>query len=85
MSEAARAALDPAAWANPAAQIKQLVIPDGSADDIAILMLRVDFPTYEQQLDRWRLDASDPASATMMRKSYFGSTHGAILRRQHRR
>lgn len=69
MAEAAKA-LDPAEWENPAAQIKRRVIPDGSIDDVAILVLRVDFETYEQQLDRWQLDASDPAAASAMRKRF---------------
>jgi len=72
IAEAARA-LGPAVWNEPAAEIKRLVIPDGSPDDVAILVLRADFPMYEQQVDRWHLDASDPVAATVLRKTFTAS------------
>jgi PAS domain S-box-containing protein len=72
IAKAARA-LGPAAWHDPAAEIKRLVIPDGSPDDVVVLVLRVDFPTYEQQVDRWHLDASDAVAATKLRKKFTAS------------
>lgn len=72
ITEAARA-LGPAAWNQPAAEIKRLVIPDGSSDDVAVLVLRADFPTYEQEVDRWHLDAFDHVAATVLRKRFTAS------------
>lgn len=72
IAEAARV-LGPAPWHEPAAEIKRRVIPDGSPDDVAVLVLRADFPTYEQQVDRWHLDASDPVTATALRKKFTAS------------
>jgi anti-sigma regulatory factor (Ser/Thr protein kinase) len=72
IAQAARA-LGPSVWNEPAAEIKRLVIPDGSPDDVAVLVLRVDFPTYDQQVERWHLDASDPVAATFLRKKFTAS------------
>jgi hypothetical protein len=70
-------ALGPAAWHNPAAEIKRVVIPDGSADDVAILVLRVDFATFERHVERRHLDARDAAAATALRKEFTASLPGA--------
>jgi len=70
--EAARQ-LGPAAWQNPAEEIKRIVIPNGSSDDVAIMVLRVDFAAFEQHVDRWHLDALDAAAATALRKKFTAS------------
>jgi anti-sigma regulatory factor (Ser/Thr protein kinase) len=66
LDEAARQ-LGTAIWRNPAQEIKRIVIPGGSVDDVAILVLRVDFATFEQHVDRWHLDVRDAAAATALR------------------
>jgi PAS domain S-box-containing protein len=70
--EAARQ-LGPAAWHGPAGEIQRIVIPDGSADDVAMLVLRVDFARFERHVDRWRLDAGDAAAATALRETFVAS------------
>lgn len=62
-----------ALWHNPAEEIKRLTIPDGSVDDVAILVLRADFATFEQHVDRWHLDAGDAAAATALRMKFTSS------------
>lgn len=70
--EAARQ-LGTASWHSPAEQIKRVAIPAGSVDDVAVLVLRVDFARFEQHVDRWHLDASDAAAATALRMKSTGS------------
>lgn len=61
------------AWDKPADQIRQLVIPNGSRDDVAILVLRVDLALFEKQVDRWKLDTLDAAAASELRSRFTAS------------
>jgi anti-sigma regulatory factor (Ser/Thr protein kinase) len=61
------------AWDNPAEQIRQLVIPNGSPDDVAILVLRVDFDLFERQVDRWSLDTLNAVAASDLRSRFTAS------------
>jgi PAS domain S-box-containing protein len=70
---AAASAVQTAASTHPAREIKQLVIPNGSPDDVAVLVLRADFPAYEKQVDRWYADASDPVAGTVLREKFTSS------------
>jgi PAS domain S-box-containing protein len=72
LEEAARQ-LGPSLWHNPAEEIKRIVIPGGSVDDVAILVLRVDFATFEQHVDRWHLDVRDAVAATALRMQFTAS------------
>jgi PAS domain S-box-containing protein len=60
-------------WNKPAEQLRRLVIPDGSADDVAILVLRVDFAAFERKVDRWQVNALDAAAATDIRQRFVAS------------
>ncbi len=62
-----------AVWDKPAEEIKRIAVPGGSVDDVAILVLRADFATFEQYVDRWHLDASDAAAATALRMTFTSS------------
>jgi PAS domain S-box-containing protein len=65
--------LGTSSWQNPAEEIKRVAIPAGSVDDVAILVLRVDFARFEQHVDRWHLDANDAAAATALRMKFTAS------------
>lgn len=60
-------------WDNPAERIRHLVIPNGSPDDVAILVLHVDFSLFERQVDRWRLDTLNAAEASDLRIGFAAS------------
>jgi anti-sigma regulatory factor (Ser/Thr protein kinase) len=60
--------VDFGAWNGPAEQLRRLVIPSGSPDDVAILVLRVDFAAFEAKIDRWELDALDAYAAGNLRR-----------------
>ena len=62
-----------ATWNNPAEEIRRFVIPHGSPDDVAILVLRVDFAAFERKVDRWHLNALDAAAASDVRKRFAAS------------
>jgi anti-sigma regulatory factor (Ser/Thr protein kinase) len=49
------------------------VIPGGSADDVAILVVRVDYAAFEKDVDRWHVDALDARAATELRKKFAAS------------
>jgi anti-sigma regulatory factor (Ser/Thr protein kinase) len=57
----------------PAEQLRRLVIPNGSPDDVAILVLRVDFSAFEEKVDRWELDALDATAARDVRQRFAAS------------
>jgi PAS domain S-box-containing protein len=69
----AAAALGSEAWNRPAERIKQAVIPEGSADDVAILVVRVDYAAFEKDVYRWHVDALDAFAATELRKKFAAS------------
>jgi len=60
-----------AAEAHPADAIRRRVIPDGSVDDVAILVVRTDCAgVAERAIDRWSLDVRDPAAARAVRAAF---------------
>jgi PAS domain S-box-containing protein len=61
------------AWDKPAEHIRHLVIPNGSPDDVAILVLRVDFALFERQVDRWSLDTLNAGAASALRSRFAAS------------
>jgi PAS domain S-box-containing protein len=56
-----------------AATIRQLVIPDGSSDDAAILVVRTDCSEVERHIQRWRFDVSDRIEASAVRGQFIES------------
>jgi anti-sigma regulatory factor (Ser/Thr protein kinase) len=57
---------------HPAELIKRQIIPNGSADDIAMLVVRTDFCKVEQYIERWHFDVGDSHAA--------GDTRGKFVR-----
>jgi anti-sigma regulatory factor (Ser/Thr protein kinase) len=55
---------------HPAAVIRRLVIPQGSSDDVAILIVNIDFDESERHLTRSRFDASDGMAARQARRDF---------------
>jgi light-regulated signal transduction histidine kinase (bacteriophytochrome)/anti-sigma regulatory factor (Ser/Thr protein kinase) len=55
---------------HPAAVIRHLVIPEGSSDDVAILVVNIDFDESERHLSRSRFDASDGEAARRARREF---------------
>ena len=69
----AAATLATAPGRHPADTIKQHVIPSGSFDDVAILVVRTDLREAERHIDRWRFDVSDGAAAGKVRGEFLES------------
>jgi PAS domain S-box-containing protein len=59
--------------AHPAATIRRLVIPDGSADDVAILVVRMNFDESERHLARSHFDSADALAARQARRVFMRS------------
>jgi len=72
---AQRLGADPTAY--PAAAIRRLVIPDGSPDDVAILVVKTDFAESERYLTRWHFDSSDGRAASAVRRAFTSALPGA--------
>jgi anti-sigma regulatory factor (Ser/Thr protein kinase) len=56
--------------AEPAAMIRHLVIPDGSPDDVAILVVKTDFAKSERYISRSTFDSSDADAACEARRAF---------------
>ena len=56
--------------AGPAATIRHLVIPDGSPDDVAILVVKIDFEESERHIVRSTFDSSDANAACEARRTF---------------
>ena len=56
--------------AGPAAMIRHLVIPDGSPDDVAILVVKIDFEESERHIVRSTFDSSDANAACEARRMF---------------
>ena len=56
--------------AHPAETIRRLVIPDGSADDVAILVIKTNFHESEKCLTRERFDSADAFAASNARRAF---------------
>jgi len=67
---AATERLDFAAGESPAEELRGAIIPDGSPDDVAILILHANFPAFEARVKRWQLDTADAAAATDVRAKF---------------
>jgi serine phosphatase RsbU (regulator of sigma subunit) len=72
LSEAA-AAFAATAISNPAASIKRQVIPGGSPDDVALLVVRTDSLEAERYIDRWRFHVEDGNAAGIARGNFVES------------
>ena len=59
--------------AHPAATIRRLVIPDGSPDDVAILVVRINFDESERHLARSHFDSADALAARQARRVFMMS------------
>ncbi len=55
---------------HPAATIRHLVIPDGSPDDVAILVVRTNLNEAETSFSRWRFDSPDGEHAAQTRLAF---------------
>jgi serine phosphatase RsbU (regulator of sigma subunit)/anti-sigma regulatory factor (Ser/Thr protein kinase) len=66
---------------NAAAAIKRQVIPEGSADDVALLVVRFDLNEAEGLIARWQFDVRDGSAAAQARNELVGSleAHGFSL------
>jgi anti-sigma regulatory factor (Ser/Thr protein kinase) len=62
--------LGPTAVAHPAATLRRLVIPNGSPDDVAILVVRTNFNESERHLARSYFDSADAFAARAARRSF---------------
>ena len=72
LHEAAHALVDANA-SFPAHAIARAVIPNGSADDVAILVVRTDYALTEPDIERWTFDAGDISTATRARRTFCAS------------
>jgi PAS domain S-box-containing protein len=70
--EAARSLTD-ASVSFPAHAIARAVIPNGSHDDVAILVAQTDYALIESQIERWMFDAGDVSTATRARRAFCAS------------
>jgi PAS domain S-box-containing protein len=75
---AAAAAVAPAPGPHPADAIRQRVIPDGSFDDVALLVVGTDCDEAERHIERWQFDVRDAAGAGAVRRRFVASleAHG---------
>jgi len=53
--------------------IARAVIPNGSHDDVAILVAQTDYALIESHIERWTFDAGDTSTATAARRAFCGS------------
>jgi PAS domain S-box-containing protein len=58
---------------HPATFIKHQVIPDGSSDDVALLVVRFDYHETERHINRWQFDAGDGQAAGVARGEFVAS------------
>ena len=56
--------------AGPAATIRNLMIPNGSPDDVAILVVKIDFDESERYITRSRFDSADAVAASNARRAF---------------
>lgn len=56
--------------AGPAAQIRDLMIPNGSPDDVAILVVKIDFDQSERYIARSHFDSADAVAASNARRAF---------------
>jgi anti-sigma regulatory factor (Ser/Thr protein kinase) len=56
-----------------AADLRRHVIPQGSSDDAAILVVRTDYAEAERHITRWNFDLFDQAEATAVRHHFVHS------------
>jgi chemotaxis family two-component system sensor kinase Cph1 len=71
--------LGPAAVAHPAATIRRLVIPNGSPDDVAILVVRTNFNESERYMTRSHFDSADAFAARAARRNFVASLSPAAF------
>ena len=64
---AAAATLADAPGERPADAIVRRVVPAGSSDDIAVMVVNTDCGAAEKHIERWPFDARDPAAAAAAR------------------
>jgi serine phosphatase RsbU (regulator of sigma subunit)/anti-sigma regulatory factor (Ser/Thr protein kinase) len=57
----------------PAKSIRRQVIPDGSNDDVAILVVRTDYEEAERHIDRWTFAIHDGDAARQVRNNFVAS------------
>ncbi len=55
---------------NQAAKIRNLVIPKGSSDDVAILVVKIDLSESERYITRSRFDSADAVAARRARREF---------------
>jgi PAS domain S-box-containing protein len=55
---------------HPASMIRRFVIPSGSPDDVAILVVRTNFSESERYLTRWHFASNDPHAAAAARHAF---------------
>jgi PAS domain S-box-containing protein len=58
---------------HPANTIRRKVIPDGSLDDVALLVVRTDCLAAEERIERWYFDARDSSTARRVRAQFVAS------------
>jgi PAS domain S-box-containing protein len=63
----------PGSAPHPANAIRHQVIPDGSLDDVALLVVRTDCRAAERFIERWRFDALDARAARTVREGFVAS------------
>jgi len=61
------------AMEHPATAIKNFVIPQGSQDDVAILVVKIDFHEAERYITRARFESDDAAAAIGARRRFAAS------------
>ncbi len=61
---------------HPANAIRRKVIPDGAADDVALLVVRTDYREAERYIERWRFDVRDGRAASDARTHFIESLEG---------
>jgi PAS domain S-box-containing protein len=65
--------LGSATIAHPAERMRQLVIPDGSPDDVAILVVKTNVDESERYLARSHFDSADALAASQARRTFMRS------------
>ncbi|MGD0473162.1 MAG: SpoIIE family protein phosphatase [Candidatus Velthaea sp.] len=69
----AAAAYAPEPYRRPAGAIRSQVIPTGSLDDVALLVVRTDVLAAERCIERWRFDVRDAGAAGAARAQFVAS------------
>lgn len=64
---------------HPADIVKRLVIPNGSLDDVAILVVRTDVREAERFIERWQFSVRDPAAAAGARRQLIESLEAHVF------